>query len=73
MSALPHAVIDVFATEPFEGSPIAVVLEADETIDDQAILQAALAAGPVHSFGRKIPDLTELFQDVVTSNQNEEA
>ena len=51
----------------------AVVLEADETIDDQAILQAALAAGPVHSFGRKIPDLTELFQDVVTSNQNEEA
>lgn len=29
MSALPHAVIDVFATEPFEGSPIAVVLEAD--------------------------------------------
>lgn len=29
MSALPHAVIDVFATKPFEGSPVAVVLEAD--------------------------------------------
>ena len=51
----------------------AVVLQAGPAVDDQTILQAAVAAGPVHSFGRKIPDLTELFQDVVTSNQNEEA
>ena len=60
-------------TELVAETPDAVVVQADPSVDDQTILQAALAAGPVHSFGRKIPDLTELFQDVVTSNQNEEA
>ena len=50
-----------------------VVLEADDGTDDQAILRAAMAAGPVHSFGLKVPDLTELFQDVVTSTTTEEA
>lgn len=34
-------------------------------IDDQAVLQAALAAGPVHSFTRRIPHLTDLFREVV--------
>lgn len=43
-----------------------VILAAGD-IDDQTILQAALAAGPVHSFSRKIPDLTELFREVVQS------
>ena len=60
-------------TELVAETPDAVGIQADPSVDDQTILQAALAAGPVHSFGRKIPDLTELFQDVVTSNQNEEA
>lgn len=50
-----------------------VILEATETLDDQKILQAALSAGPVHSFGKYIPALTDLFRDVVTHNQNEEA
>ena len=49
------------------------MLEADAGTDDQAILRAAMAAGPVHSFGLKVPDLTELFQDVVTSTTTEEA
>lgn len=44
----------------------AVILAADE-IDDQTILRAALAAGPVHSFSRRVPDLTELFREVVQS------
>lgn len=43
-----------------------VILAAGE-IDDQTILRAALAAGPVHSFSRRIPDLTELFREVVQS------
>lgn len=40
MSALPHAIVDVFATEPFEGSPIAVVLEAD-SLSEERILDLA--------------------------------
>ena len=56
------------------GKPfLTLVLEADDGTDDQAILRAAMAAGPVHSFGLKVPDLTELFQDVVTSTTTEEA
>lgn len=43
-----------------------VTVEADSLDQDQAILHAALAAGPVHSFSRRIPNLTELFREVVT-------
>ncbi|WP_151640329.1 ABC transporter ATP-binding protein [Corynebacterium sp. 11A] len=34
--------------------------------DDQELLRAALAAGPVHHFGRRLPSLTTLFQEVVS-------
>jgi ABC-2 type transport system ATP-binding protein len=34
-------------------------------IDDQDVLRAALAAGPVHEFRRWRPPLTELYRDVV--------
>lgn len=44
-----------------------VIVEAQSTDQDQAILQAALAAGPVHSFSRRVPHLSELFQEVVES------
>ncbi|WKD61703.1 putative ABC transporter ATP-binding protein YbhF [Corynebacterium ciconiae DSM 44920] len=37
-----------------------------EGYDDQPLLKAALAAGPVHHFGRRLPSLTELFQEVVS-------
>ncbi|MGQ0836968.1 ABC transporter ATP-binding protein [Actinokineospora sp.] len=33
--------------------------------DDQVVLAAALATGPVHEFSRHRPSLTELFRDVV--------
>ncbi|MGH3862877.1 ABC transporter ATP-binding protein [Actinokineospora sp.] len=33
--------------------------------DDQPVLAAALATGPVHEFSRHRPSLTELFRDVV--------
>ncbi|MDK4331194.1 ATP-binding cassette domain-containing protein [Corynebacterium accolens] len=60
-------------THLVEATDQGVVLEADDGTDDQAILRAAMAADPVHSFGLKVPDLTELFQDVVTSTTTEEA
>ena len=37
------------------------------TIDDQQVLAAALDAGPVHSFARSTPSLTELFREVVSA------
>jgi ABC-2 type transport system ATP-binding protein len=33
--------------------------------DDQQVLRAALATGPVHEFARQLPSLTELFRHVV--------
>ncbi|MDR7301469.1 ABC transporter ATP-binding protein [Haloactinomyces albus] len=41
-------------------------LELAEGTDDQAVLGAALATGPVHEFSRRRPELTELFRNVVT-------
>jgi ABC-2 type transport system ATP-binding protein len=35
--------------------------------DDQAVLSAALATGPVHEFTRLRPTLAELYRDVVAS------
>jgi ABC-2 type transport system ATP-binding protein len=42
-----------------------VLLDLDPTADDQAVLAAARAAGPVHSFTPLEPTLTELFREVV--------
>ena len=42
------------------------VLEVASHVDDQAVLRAALATGPVHEFSRQRPSLTELFRSVVT-------
>ena len=42
-----------------------VVLETQSADDDQRTLQAAMAAGPVHEFTRVVPDLAELFKEVV--------
>jgi ABC-2 type transport system ATP-binding protein len=36
--------------------------------DDQAVLRAALATGPVSEFARQLPTLTELFRHVVTDD-----
>jgi ABC-2 type transport system ATP-binding protein len=41
-------------------------LELAAGADDQAVLKAALATGPVHEFARQRPSLTELFRDIVT-------
>ncbi|MFE2755859.1 ABC transporter ATP-binding protein [Actinosynnema sp. NPDC059335] len=42
------------------------VLDVAPDVDDQAVLRAALATGPVHEFSRQRPSLTELFRSVVT-------
>lgn len=54
-------------TRLVEETPDLVVLEAGDLDADQQILHAALAAGPVHSFTRRVPDLTDLFKEVVQS------
>lgn len=41
-------------------------LELNGETDDQALLRAALATGPVREFSRHQPTLAELFRDVVT-------
>jgi ABC-2 type transport system ATP-binding protein len=43
-----------------------VVLELLDGTDDQAVLRAALATGPVREFAERRPSLTELFRHVVT-------
>ncbi|QRP44263.1 ABC transporter ATP-binding protein [Amycolatopsis sp. FDAARGOS 1241] len=47
-------------------------LELSDGADDQAVLRAALATGPVHEFARKFPSLTELFRSVVTENHQQQ-
>ena len=42
-----------------------MLLEVDSPERDQELLHSALNAGPVHGFGRNVPDLTELFREVV--------
>jgi ABC-2 type transport system ATP-binding protein len=45
-----------------------VVLELDHGVDDQLVLQTALATGPVREFTRRMPTLTELFRNVVSAS-----
>jgi len=45
------------------------VLELGPDVDDQAVLHAALATGPVREFSRQRPSLTELFRNVVTEER----
>ena len=48
-----------------DDSPNHVILETTSPDDDQRILNAALTAGPVHEFTRVVPDLGDLFKEVV--------
>ncbi len=49
------------------------LLELAPGADDQAVLRAALATGPVREFARRRPSLTELFHHVVNTHAPEEA
>lgn len=45
-----------------------VLLELDASADDQAILRAALATGPVHEFRANLPSLLEIFREAMTES-----
>lgn len=43
-----------------------VLLQLDPSTDDQAVLSAALATGPVHEFRRHVPSLLDIFRHAMT-------
>ncbi len=43
-----------------------VLLELDPATDDQSVLQAAIATGPVREFRRNVPSLLDIFRHVMT-------
>jgi ABC-2 type transport system ATP-binding protein len=43
----------------------ALLLRLDDGADEQTVLDAARAAGPVHHFSRVEPTLAELFREAV--------
>ncbi len=45
-----------------------VLLELDPGADDQAILRAAMATGPVREFGRNLPSLLDIFREAMTES-----
>jgi ABC-2 type transport system ATP-binding protein len=47
------------------------VLDLTAGADDQAVLRAALATGPVHEFARRRPSLTQLFRAVVSEHDHD--
>ena len=52
-------------TTLIDATPTHTTVETQSTDEDQRILHAALAAGPVHEFTRVVPDLADLFKEVV--------
>jgi ABC-2 type transport system ATP-binding protein len=42
------------------------LLELEASADDQAVLRAALATGPVTEFRRDVPSLLDIFRESVT-------
>ncbi len=50
-----------------------LLLRLDPGCDDQQVLHAALAAGPVREFARSRPPLTELYRHVVSATAEEPA
>ena len=56
-------------TSVVETTENTVILDAGSAGDsiDQNILRAALDAGPVHGFARRVPDLNDLFKEVVSA------
>jgi ABC-2 type transport system ATP-binding protein len=45
-----------------------VLLQLDEKADDQTVLKAALATGPVREFRRRVPSLLEVFREAMIEN-----
>ena len=45
-----------------------VLIQLDGEADDQAVLRAALASGPVREFRRRVPSLLDIFREAMTEN-----
>ena len=45
------------------------LVELDGGADDQALLRAALATGPVHEFRRDLPSLLDIFREAMTEGR----
>jgi len=45
------------------------LIELDGASDDQAVLQAALATGPVREFRRDVPSLLDIFREAMTEDR----
>jgi ABC-2 type transport system ATP-binding protein len=43
-----------------------VLLQLDGSTDDQSVLRAALATGPVHEFRRDVPSLLDVFREAMS-------
>jgi ABC-2 type transport system ATP-binding protein len=52
------------------GASATTVLELSPDADDQAVLRAALATGPVREFRRRRASLAELFRHVVSEGRS---
>ncbi len=46
-----------------------VLLELDPSVDDQSVLRAALATGPVREFARDVPSLLDIFREAMTGGK----
>jgi ABC-2 type transport system ATP-binding protein len=46
-----------------------VLLQLNESTDDQAVLRAALATGPVREFRRDVPSLLDIFREAMTESK----
>lgn len=46
-----------------------VLLQLDDSTDDQSVLRAALATGPVHEFSRDVPSLLDIFREAMTEGR----
>jgi ABC-2 type transport system ATP-binding protein len=45
------------------------LLQLNDGVDDQAVLQAALAIGPVHEFRPNVPSLLDIFREAMTEDR----
>ena len=45
------------------------LIQLDDSADDQAVLKAALATGPVHEFRRHLPSLLDVFREAMNEDE----
>jgi ABC-2 type transport system ATP-binding protein len=64
-SAMPGWAAGLPGVRELPGTSGQLLVELDEDVDDQLVLKAALATGPVRLFAQRQPSLSELYRHVV--------